>query len=307
MRATHSPLPIRDGVAPSYIWLPEAYAGSLIDFLAKQFPAIATEVWLRRIARNEVVDISSNVLNANSMVKRGMCIFYYRELDDEVSIPFQEQLLFQDEHILVVDKPHFLPVTPSGRFLQETLLVRLKKQTGLNDLTPIHRLDRETAGVMLLSHQRATRGLYQALFQQRKVQKIYHAIAPTLTFASLPFIHRSRLVESERFFVMREVEGELNSETQIDCLEQSGDLSLYELRPVTGRKHQLRAHLSSLGAPIMNDNFYPTPLPMGDDDYTKPLQLLAKTITFIDPITHEKRSFSSPRSLCLSDWFAQNS
>ncbi|MFZ6676080.1 pseudouridine synthase [Undibacterium sp. Xuan67W] len=291
------PLPIRHGVMPSYLWLPEGQWSDLLDFLTSQFPDVSTQRWLSRIERREVVDQHGSVLQANSPVKRGMCVFYYREIEDETPIPFSEVILYHDEHLLVVDKPHFLPVTPGGRFLQETLLVRLKKQTGNQHLTPIHRLDRETAGVILFSTTPATRGAYQTLFQHRRVHKTYHALAPHLPDQIFPLVRRSRMEDAEQFFVMREVEGETNSETRIAIIEHRGINDLYELKPLTGKRHQLRMHLASLGAPIVNDTFYPVTLPCKGDDFSAPLQLLAKSIAFTDPINGEYRQFDSAQSL----------
>lgn len=291
------PLPVRDGIAPSYIWIPEGHWDNVFRFLQNHFPDVAAHTWRARLDKQEVVDQHGNVLIADSTVKRGMCIYYYREIENETPIPYHEEILFQDEHLLVVDKPHFLPVIPSGRFLQETLLVRLKKNTGLMDLTPIHRLDRETAGVMLFSHNPATRGQYQSMFQRKNMAKTYLAVAKHLSELSFPLRHCSRMEEAEKFFVMREVNGIANSETLIDIKERRGENSLYQLQPVTGRKHQLRLHMSSLGAPIVNDAFYPVALPCKADDFSAPLQLLAKSIRFDDPLTGRERYFESRKSL----------
>lgn len=291
------PLPIRNGVAPSYLWLPEGRWDNLMHFLREQFPDVSADTWLARIAKRELLDAHGKALLADSEAKRGMCIYYYRELENETLIPFDEIILFQDEHLLVVDKPHFLPVTPGGRFLHETLLVRLKKKLGLEHLIPIHRLDRETAGVILFSHDPSTRGKYQSLFQQRAIQKTYHALAMHLPHIQFPLAHQSRMVEAAQFFVMKEEAGIVNSETMIDVIERRGAFSLYELTPATGKKHQLRVHLASLGAPIVNDAFYPIALACKGDDFSAPLKLLAKAISFDDPITGQKRSFQSERSL----------
>ena len=291
------PLPLRDGIAPSYIWIPEGHWDNAFHFLQEQFPDVAASTWQARLARQEVVDQHGHVLLAGSTVRRGMCIYYYRELENETTIPFQEEILFQDAHLLVVDKPHFLPVTPSGRFLHQTLLVRLKKSTGLSDLTPIHRLDRETAGVMLFSHNAETRGQYQSMFQRKTMSKTYHALAAHLPGLQFPLRHCSRMEEAEKFFVMRETAGQPNSETLVNILERRDEYSLYQLQPITGKKHQLRLHMSSLGAPIVNDSFYPLALACKADDYTSPLQLLAKTIAFDDPLTGQRRHFESNKSL----------
>jgi tRNA pseudouridine32 synthase/23S rRNA pseudouridine746 synthase len=296
-----APLPTRDGVAPSYLWLPEGSWDNMLSFLVRQFPLVSAADWTSRMARGEVVDGDGAALTPDSAYRRGMRIFYYRELERETPIPFEEEILFRDEHLVVVDKPHFLPMIPSGRFLQETLLVRLKKKLGLEDLTPIHRLDRETAGVVIFSCKQSSRGAYQSLFQQRAVEKVYEALAAPLAGRQFPFVYRSRMVDSDQFFLMREAHGEPNSETLIDVIEQRGGLTLYRLHPHTGRKHQLRVHLAALGIPIINDAFYPVALPCKQDDVSQPLQLLARAIAFTDPLTGERRRFESRRFLTQAE------
>jgi tRNA pseudouridine32 synthase/23S rRNA pseudouridine746 synthase len=290
-------LPVRDGVSASFVVIPADCRGPLLSFLVERFPAVASTTWLARMARGEVLDERSNVMQPDSLCRPNTKIFYYRELDSETRIPFDEIILHIDEHLLVVDKPHFLPVTPSGRFLQETLLVRLRQKTGLAHLTPIHRLDRETAGVMLFSHNPATRGIYQSLFQKRAVAKVYEALAGALHGVTFPLTYRSRMVDGTPFFRMREVAGEVNSETVITPLEQRGAHVLYQLEPVTGRKHQLRLHLASLGIPIVNDAFYPDALPCKADDVSAPLKLLARSLSFTDPLNGALRYYASARQL----------
>ena len=288
------PLPVRDGVAPSYLWLTETRTGGLLRFLVERFPDVTPAAWAARLARGEIVDATGVALQANSQVRQGMRIWYYRELErPETPIPFAETVLFRDEHILVADKPHFLPTIPTGRFLKETLLVRLRRAHDLPHLVPIHRLDRETAGVVIFSHNPDSRGAYQSMFQKRVVKKTYEAIAPLLAGRAFPFTYRSRMQDAEQFFVSEEVEGEPNSETLVELIERRGDLARYRLHPHTGRKHQLRLHLSKLGAPILNDTFYPVALPCKGDDFASPLQLLARSIAFDDPLTGQARSFSS--------------
>ncbi|MBC3872932.1 pseudouridine synthase [Undibacterium flavidum] len=290
-------LATRNGISPSYIWLPEGQWENALAFLSQQFPYIHADIWRRRMEKLEVRDADGNCLQADSQVKRGMCIYYYREIENEVAIPFQEKILFEDEHLLIVDKPHFLPVTPGGQYLRETLLTRLKASTGIDHLTPLHRLDRETAGVILFSKQIQSRGAYQSLFQMRQIEKTYHALAAHLPQQTFPYRKTSRMEESDRFFIMHEVAGTANSETFISVLERREEIDLYQLQPHTGKKHQLRLHMASLGAPILNDQFYPVALPVGSDDYNRPLKLLAKSISFIDPISHKKREFNSEQNL----------
>lgn len=291
---------MRDGVSPSYLWLPEGSWADMRAFLADWFTDVDIAIWDARMARGEVVDTHGNPLHPDSPFKRGVCMFYYREIEDETPIPFDEQVLFQDEHILVVDKPHFVPVIPSGRFLHETLLVRLKKKMALEHLVPLHRLDRETAGVVLFSHNPASRGAYQALFRDRTIDKEYEALAPLPSSErplQFPFTHRSCMVKGDPFFCMQEAEGEPNSETWIDLIEQRDGIGRYQLRPVTGKQHQLRVHMSALGMPILNDAFYPIALPCKGDDVSHPLKLLAQAIAFDDPLSGQRRRFQSARTL----------
>lgn len=320
-----SPLPLKHGVAPSYVWLPAGAWPDMLSFLLARFPHVSAEIWQARMARGEVRDERNTVLHAHSPFRRGACVFYYRELSGETPAPEQEHILFRDAHLLVVDKPHFMAVTPSGRLLHETLLVRLKRQLQLAELQPIHRLDRETAGVIVFALNRASRGAYQSLFESRSVHKEYEALAaplppapfPPASFSpasfpqqqhaqspsrerQFPLRHISRLEPGEPFFRMQEVAGDANSETLIDVITRGTRLWHYRLTPVTGRKHQLRVHMAALGAPIHNDTFYPTALPCKGDDLSAPLQLLARQIRFTDPLTGEQRCFTSLRQLALN-------
>ena len=235
--------------------------------------------------------------DAKTAFRVGACIFYYRELENEKTIPFRERVLYQDEHILVADKPHFLPVIPAGKFLHETLLVRLRKQQATEDLAPIHRLDRETAGVILFSLNRKTRGHYTSLFRNRSVRKVYEALAPSAEELNFPRTRRSRVVQGEPFFRMKEVPGEANSETHISVINNRGSVSLYQLFPITGRKHQLRLHLAALGIPIINDKLYPVLIASETHNFSRPLKLLAKSISFRDPLSGREHYFESSRTL----------
>ena len=295
-----------NGVGPSCVGLPAGPWLTIADFLVERFPAIPRKVWLDRMQHGLVVDEFGQSVTPERAYQGHMRLYYYRALPPEARIPFVEDLLFQDAHLVVVDKPHFLPVTPSGTYLQETLLVRLKNRLGIASLSPIHRIDRETAGLVLFSVQPQERGAYQDLFRQRKVSKRYEAIAPWRADVTFPRVCKSRIVEGQPFFRQCEEDGPANSETHIEVLEVSGPLARYGLSPVTGQKHQLRVHMNALGLPIINDRVYPPvePTPARSDrllkdDYRFPLQLLAQSITFNDPFTGQARHFSSKRRLDL--------
>jgi len=249
------------------------------------------------MARGEVRDERGVALQPDSPYRVGACVFYYRELPQETPIPFDETILYQDAQILVVDKPHFLPVTPGGRFVMQSLLVRLKQKTGITSLVPIHRLDRETAGVMLFSVNPATRNQWQTLFRDRAVIKVYEALAGLRDDLCFPVTVQNRLVQDTQFFRMREEAGIPNASTKIELIRRSGAHGLYRLFPETGKMHQLRVHLSGLGCPIMNDSFYPVALLCKGDDFSAPLKLLARSLSFRDPITGLQRFFESDRLL----------
>jgi len=290
-------LDTRNGVGPSCVGLPAGHWLTITDFLVERFPAIAREVWLQRMARQLVVDEFGVLVTPERPYPSHMRIYYYRAVDEEARIPFEESVLYQDDHLVVADKPHFLPVTPSGHYLQETLLVRLKKRLGMDTLIPIHRIDRETAGLVLFCVQPGERNAYQALFRDHAVTKHYEAIAPWRSDLTWPIARKSRIVEDEPFFRQREVPGLPNSETQIDVIEVRANRARYALSPVTGKKHQLRVHMNALGLPILNDRMYPPVADTPDDDYSLPLQLLAKSIAFTDPVTGKARNFQSQLTL----------
>lgn len=290
---------MREGVSPSCIVTPSQGTGLLIDFLAERLSAVDRAGWLRRMEHGDVVDEHGGPVTPARAFEPGLRIYYYRALASEAAIPFEETVLHQDAHLLVADKPHFLPVVPTGRYLQHTLLVRLKRRLGLPDLSPVHRIDRDTAGLVLFSVQRATRGRYQALFRDRVVDKTYEAIAPWREGIAFPREHASRLEESPQFFRMHEVPGEPNSLTRMEVLEAAGGWARYRLSPVTGKRHQLRVHMAVLGLPLRGDAFYPEVNDPPEGDFSRPLQLLARSIAFTDPVTGQARHFESARRLEL--------
>ena len=293
--------PTRSGIGPSCVALPAGPWPTLIDFLTERFVNVAPATWLARMARGEVLDEFGAVITPEQASQPPYpChfrLYYYREVPDEPRIPFEEVVLYQDEHLLVVDKPHFLPVVPSGGYLRETLLVRLKHTLGLDDLVPIHRIDRDTAGLVMFAKQPASRAAYCALFSRHQVRKTYHAIAAWRADMTLPQLRQSRIREAGHFMLQHEVPGPVNAITEIDLLAVRGALARYALKPVTGQRHQLRVHMLGLGLPILNDGLYPTLTPEGQLDHAHPLQLLAKELSFTDPVSLTERHFVSQRRL----------
>lgn len=280
------------------VYLPAGQShASLLDFFSTTFPHIDRGEWEARFEEGLVFNQEGEALSASDAYLPNTHLLYFRRLAREPEIPFEETILFQDEHILVADKPHFLPVTPSGLYLHQTLLNRLKKKTGIHELSPIHRIDRDTAGLVIFSINRQERAQYQNLFRDRKVKKVYEAIAPYSEnlIKKLPLTYESNIKESEHFLQMEEVDGVANTDTYIELIEANAPWAKYRLTPGSGKKHQLRCHLNALGIPICHDQIYPilTPYQEYDLDFSKPLQLLAKEIYFKDPITLQDRAFKS--------------
>ena len=291
------------GEARSTLRLPAGDWHTVLDCLCAHFPAIPRATWQARMQRGRVLGEDGLPLAPDARHRLGATVHYFREVEAEAPMPGGERVLHADEHLVVADKPHFLPVTPAGRFVRETLLARLQATLGNPDLVPLHRIDRGTAGLVLFSASRTSRAAYQALFPARRIAKVYEAIAPALPGLTFPLERTSRIVAGEPFFRMCEAEGVPNARTYIDVeqgdVEHSQDTRYwrYRLRPDTGRKHQLRVHMAALGAPIMGDPFYPVLQEEGEDALDAPLQLLARSLSFIDPLSGERREFTSERTL----------
>ncbi len=293
-----------EGVSSSRVYLPTSQTyTNLLDFFVSNFPHIEPSEWVARFKEGLVMTAEGQPVVALDAYQPNTHLLYFRRLAREPNIPFEEEILYQDEHLLVADKPHFLPVTPSGLYLHQTLLNRLKQKTGLQTLSPIHRIDRDTAGLVLFSVQAQERAQYQNLFRDRAVTKVYEVVAAYSEELEekLPMTYRSRLEESVHFLQMIEVLGEPNADTYIELIEVMKPWAKYRLTPGSGKKHQLRCHLNALGIPIKYDQIYPilTPYQKYDLDFSKPLQLLAKQIIFKDPVTGADRSFRSQREIHL--------
>jgi tRNA pseudouridine32 synthase/23S rRNA pseudouridine746 synthase len=296
-----APLPLRDGVSASVVSVPHG-APHLLDFLAQRMPGISRSEWAERLAQGLVLLEDGQAALPDQSCQPGQRLYYYRHLADEPLLPFQAQILFEDAHLLVVDKPHFMPVTPSGRYVQQSLLVQLKRLTGCADLVPLHRIDRETAGLVLFGKRPQDRDAFHALFRDHLIHKTYHAVAAHAPHLQLPLVHVSRLAPGEPFFRTQEVPGPANSETRVALLHTDGQRGLYALEPISGKRHQLRVHMNALGIPIEGDLFYPTVLrgPDAPEDFSQPLQLLAQSVRFTDPITGQTREWASGLRLTLS-------
>jgi tRNA pseudouridine32 synthase/23S rRNA pseudouridine746 synthase len=295
-------IPTRNGVGASRVSLPVGPWPTVLDFLLERMPDISRDEWLQRFADQLVLNDNAQPVAATQAYTPHTKLYYYRHIANEPVLPEKASIVFEDEHLIVADKPHFMPVTPAGRYVQQSLLVQLKHLTGNDDLVPLHRIDRETAGLVMFGKRMADRDAYHALFRDKTMHKVYEAVAAYNPAIELPRTHISRLQPDELFFRTQEAEGEPNSETRIRLLKVEGTRALYELEPVSGKRHQLRVHMMALGLPLEGDQFYPTVLRVPDDeeDFSNPLQLLAKRVGFTDPVTGETREFHSAMRLSIA-------
>ena len=289
---------------PSKLSLPQTNPGvaTVLEYLIIKFPYIDADIWRQRIADGKVHRHDGSLITTQSPFQAQQRIYYYKEVKNEPIIPFKEIIVFQDQHILVAYKPHFLAVIPGGIYVNECLQNRLRRNTGIATLQALHRLDRVTAGLVLFSVNPDTRHRYHHLFETRQIHKTYQAIARISggeTLIGQEWEIENRIERSKPRFCMRVSEGEANSHSVIRCLQQTTEKALFELNPVTGKTHQLRVHMQALGWPILNDKYYPQLQPLSADNYSAPLQLLAKELTFIDPVTQKPRYFHCDRSLSL--------
>ena len=318
--------PVQNGVGPSTVGVPSNTKLPAIEFLAAKFSNISLAQWQQRFETGQILNAMGRVMLPQDSLMGESHLHYYRRIEDEPELPFKAKVIFQDDHLVVADKPHFMPVIPGGRYVQQSLLVQLKQELNLPELSPVHRIDRETAGLVVLSVRAQERNAYQAMFRLREVEKTYEGIAGAPETSTqcpvFPRTHKSMMVEDKQFFRMREATSfdyadtaNYNSETWIECMERlennvaarptnetaSQPLARYLLKPSTGQRHQLRVHMNALGLPLLGDQFYPVVKHSADeqDDFNSPLQLLAKKISFQDPVTGACRTFETERKLTL--------
>lgn len=293
-----SPLPQRDGVDPVRVRLPAGDAWVTVrDHLVARLAAGAGVID-SMLDEGQIVDAAGRPVPRDMAYVPGMYVWFHRELPDEERVPFAIDVVYQDEHVVVADKPHFLATTPRGSHVIETALARLRRELGIPALGAAHRLDRLTAGLVLFTVRPEERGAYQSLFSDKRVAKEYEAVARYDPELTLPTTVRSRIVKERGVLAAREVEGEPNAVSRVELLDHRDGRARYRLTPRTGQTHQLRVHMSTLGVPILGDPLYPVVTdPVAAGDFRRPLQLLARALEFTDPFTGREHRFVSPRGL----------
>ncbi len=280
--------------------LPEVGAwATVLEHLVERLPRVDPARIEGMLREGRIVGVDGPVA-VDAPYVPGSFVWFHRDLPEEVPVPFEVGVVHRDSDIVVVDKPHFLASIPRGRHVVETALVRLRRQLGIPELSPAHRLDRVTAGLLMFVVRPELRGRYQTLFRDRLVVKEYEAVAPVDPGLALPVVVRSRIVKERGVITAQEVPGVVNAVTRVELVASRGGLGRYRLVPETGRTHQLRVHMAGLGVPILGDDFYPVLREKALDDFSRPLQLLARVLEFVDPVSGVLRRFES--GLGLGAW-----
>ena len=291
----------RAGLNPTRVPLPRSGPATALEYLTSRFPDDAARITGLALS-GEIFDDDGEPISVNTLFRPHGFLYLFRdppENEPEVPALAELKVLFRDDNLLVVDKPHQVAVIPRGKWVRNTALVYLRNLFDLPDLSPLHRLDRPTAGVLAFTAKPEVRGAYQMLFQNRQVTKEYLAVTAASSSSQIPQLVESRIVKFRGIAAAQEVPGEPNARTELELLADSQGRALFRLHPLTGKTHQLRLHLFSLGLPIIGDPFWPVldPDSLADPDPDPPLQLLARKLEFTDPFTGEARTFISQRRL----------
>lgn len=253
------------------------------------------------LARACFVDEAGAVVHAEDPFVPHRFVWFHRDLRDEPEVTAAIHVVHRDERLVVVDKPAFLSSIPRGRHVMQSVVVRLRAELDLPELSPLHRLDRVTSGLLMLATEARWRGPYQTLFEHRAVHKTYWALAPLRDDLTFPVVVRNHIRKDRGSWQAVVVpDAPVNAETRIELASTVDGFGVYRLTPRTGRTHQLRVHMLGLGIPIVDDPLYPEVLEVDVDDFSRPLQLLAGELAFTDPVDGSARTFRSVRHIPLA-------
>ncbi|MDM8085286.1 pseudouridine synthase [Cellulomonas cellasea] len=300
-----SPLPARHGLSAAWLRTPDRDRSrpdewaTMGQWLRHRLPEHVDVPAM--LAQQRFVDEAGRAVREDDPFAPHQFVWFHRDLRDEPEVTAPIHVVHRDERLVVVDKPAFLSSIPRGRHVMQSVVVRMRAELGLPDLSPLHRLDRVTSGLLMLATEPQWRGPYQSLFERRAVEKAYWALAPLRPDLELPTVVRNHIHKERGAWQAQVAPGApVNAETLIELESEVDGHGVYRLTPRTGRTHQLRLHLHGLGIPIVNDPLYPVVRDIPVDDFSSPLQLLAGELAFTDPVDGKPRRFRSVRRLPLT-------
>ncbi|NLE97874.1 MAG: pseudouridylate synthase [Propionibacterium sp.] len=302
-----SPLPPRHGLQAAWVRTPDRDPDNALpwptmrDFLLEKLGPAGSEAVDRMLERGDFVDAEGRPWTGREIYRPHTFVWFHRELRDEAPVPGELTVIHRDERIVVFDKPHFLSTIPRGRHVVESAVVRGRRQLDLPELSAAHRLDRGTAGVLLMTTEQRWRAAYHSIFREPTTTKVYEAMAPVDPGLEFPRRVSSHLVKEVGVLQAERLDREPNAHTDIELVEEHDGWGRYEVRPITGKTHQIRMHFLELGIPLLNDPLYPEVVRTPIDDFSSPLGLVAVELGFVDPVDGSERRFLAPRRLAWPD------
>ncbi len=247
--------------------VPGEAAGQRLDVFVHSKLRRTSRTRAARIVEQSAFDVRGNRLRPSSRVREGERVLLWREPfeDEDAELP-DLPVVYEDEHLLVIDKPPLCAVHPTARYHKHTVIKRLKAERPGQFLALIHRLDRETSGVLMLAKNLEAERAFKRLLEQRTkdlgdedpVKKTYLAVtrgAPSECLIELPMELDSENPLRVKMKISNPGEG-LPSKTGVTLLGEREGYALVRCELFTGRQHQIRLHLSALGCPIVGDKLY---------------------------------------------------